>query len=72
MKKFTLLILILFLIFPITVQASEAEETVSQEVVQESLLQKFDFSEIDDMLAEIFPNEKLTLVTFNTLILNTP
>lgn len=61
MKKFTLLILILFLIFPITVRASEAEETVSQEEVQESLLQKFDFSEIDDMLAEIFPNEKLNV-----------
>ena len=61
MKKFTLMILILFLIFPITVRASEAEETVSQEEVQDSLLQKFDFSEIDDMLAEIFPNKKLNV-----------
>lgn len=39
----------------------EIEETVSQEEAQESLLQKFDFSEIDDMLAEIFPNEKLNV-----------
>ena len=61
MKKFTLMILILLLIFPITVRASEAEETVSQEEVQESLLQKFDFSEIDDMLVEIFPNKKLNV-----------
>ena len=39
----------------------EIEETVSQEEVQESLLQKFNFSEIDDMLAEIFPNKKLNV-----------
>ena len=40
-------------------ETTEEAEAVSQEEVQESLLDKFDFSEIDDMLAEIFPNKKL-------------
>ncbi len=87
MKRWKVLIVIIFLMFPTTVDASqipessqingqtqmkedapkvseedeEIEETVSQEDVQESLLKKFDFSEIDDMLAEIFPNEKLNV-----------
>jgi stage III sporulation protein AE len=42
-------------------ETTEEAEAVSQEEVQESLLQKFDFSEIDDMLAEIFPNKKLNV-----------
>lgn len=68
MKRWKTLILIVFLLFPMTVQATQSEETsqvneeteeVLQEEVQESLMDKFDFSEIDGMLAEIFPNEKL-------------
>lgn len=61
MKRIRLLIFILFLIFPMTVQASETEEALSQTEIQDSLLNKFDFSEIDDMLVEIFPNEKLNV-----------
>jgi len=81
MKRWKALILIIFLMFPMTVRATrtqelkqntdetqnekialettEEAEAVSQEEVQKSLLDKFDFSEIDDMLAEIFPNKKL-------------
>ena len=81
MRRWKTLILIIFLMFPMTVRATrtqelkqntdktqnekialettEEAEAVSQEEVQESLLDKFDFSEIDDMLAEIFPNKKL-------------
>ena len=81
MRRWKALILIIFLMFPMTVKATrtqeltqntdeiqnekiasettEEAEAVSQEEVQESLLDKFDFSEIDDMLAEIFPNKKL-------------
>lgn len=81
MRRWKALILIIFLMFPMTVRATrtqelkqntdetqnekialettEEAEAVSQEEVQESLLDKFDFSEIDDMLAEIFPNKKL-------------
>lgn len=68
MKSWKALILIVFLLFPMTVQATQTEETsqineeteeISQEEVQDSLMDKFDFSEIDGMLAEIFPDEKL-------------
>ena len=55
MKRWKVLIMIFFLICPMTVQATE----VSQEDVQESLMEKFDFLEINKMLGEIFPNEKL-------------
>ena len=76
MKRWKTFIIIIFLLFPMRVQAaqnsgdalrveavaSEVEEettTASQKEVQDSLMDKFDFSEIDGMLAEIFPNEKL-------------
>ena len=68
MKRWKALILIVFLLFPMTVHATQSQETsqvneetkeVSQKEVQDSLMDKFDFSEIDGMLAEIFPNEKL-------------
>lgn len=83
MKIWKVLILIVFLLFPMTAHAEQIQEStpdiqriqsenvvsetveegdteeVSQEDVQDSLMDKFDFSEIDGMLAEIFPNEKL-------------
>lgn len=60
MKKWKALIFIIFLLFPMTAQATQVEtEEVTQEEVQESLMDKFDFSEIDGMLGEIFPNDKL-------------
>lgn len=64
MKRWKVLIYIVFIIFSMTAQmahASETEETVSQEEIQDSLIDKFDFSEIDNMLAEIFPHEKLNV-----------
>lgn len=53
MKRWKALILIVLLLFPMTVQATGNED------VQSSLMDRFDFSEIDEMLAEIFPDEKL-------------
>lgn len=61
MKRWTVLIVIILLMFPMTVKASETEETISQQEIQDSLIDKFDFSEIDDMLAEIFPTQKLNI-----------
>ena len=83
MRRWKILIVIVFLMSPMTVQATqnqdstqyqqriqveketretgEEAEEVSLEEVQASLLQKFDFSEIDDMLVEIFPNKKLNV-----------
>lgn len=79
MKKWKVLVLIIFFAFCITAQTAhaneishtpgtqevnetgEAQETISQEEIQDSLIDKFDFSEIDDMLGEIFPDEKLNI-----------
>ncbi len=64
MRRWKVLIFVVFFMFPITAYASEtqeSEETISQEEIQDSLIDKFDFSEIDDMLAEIFPNQKLNI-----------
>ena len=64
MRRWKVLIFVVFFMFPITAFASEtqeSEETISQEEIQDSLIDKFDFSEIDDMLAEIFPNQKLNI-----------
>ena len=77
MKRWKVLIVIFFLMFFIPTQQAyatetvylkqnvqemdEAQETISQEEIQDSLIDKFDFSEIDNMLAEIFPNQKLNL-----------
>ncbi len=83
MKRWKALILIIFIMLPMTAQAAriqestsikqetqnekqasetdEETETISQKEIQDTLIDKFDFSEIDDMLAEIFPNEKLNV-----------
>lgn len=71
MKRWKVLILIVFLMFFMPAQVAHAtetsqmeegaEETISQEEIQDSLIDRFDFSEIDDMLAEIFSNEKLNV-----------
>ena len=64
MRRWKVLIFVVFLMFPVTAYASEtqeSEETISQKEIQDSLIDKFDFSEIDDMLAEIFPNQKLNI-----------
>lgn len=62
MKRWKALILTIFLMFPVIANTAMAQETTQNtQDVQDSLLNKFDFSEIDDMLAEIFPNEKLNV-----------
>jgi len=63
MKILKILILLLCLSLPLTVGAAGNAQTeegeVSQEEVQEEWLAQFDFSEVDSMLKEIFPKEKL-------------
>ncbi len=54
MKKIWMIILVFFLFLPINVQA---EENVAD--VENELFAQFDFSEIDGMLQEIFPDEKM-------------
>ena len=58
MRKIVLLMFIIFLAFPITANATELENPSE---VQQELFDKFDFSEIDEMLADMFPEEKLGL-----------
>lgn len=54
MKILKVFIFIVFLLVPMSVTASDV-----QQETQEELFDKFDFSEIDEMLGEIFPEEKL-------------
>ncbi len=54
MKKVWIILLVFFLFIPINVQA---EESVSD--VETELFAQFDFTEIDQMLEEIFPEEKV-------------
>lgn len=76
MKKWKLLIIIVFLMVSMPVKVTHAteksqikeyaqevdeEEIIAQKEIQDTLIDKFDFSEIDDMLVEIFPNEKLNV-----------
>lgn len=58
MRKIVLLIFVIFLAFPITANATEPENPSE---VQQELFDKFDFSEIDEMLADMFPEEKFGL-----------
>ena len=58
MRIIVLLIFVIFLAFPITANATEPENPSE---VQQELFDKFDFSEIDEMLADMFPEEKLGL-----------
>ena len=54
MKMMKGIIVACCLLFPMTVQASDVQQT------QEEFLDQFDFTEIDEMLGDIFPEEKLT------------
>ena len=59
MKKWKIILLIIFifvLLFPLQAKAEEMTETD----VQREIMEEFDFSEIDKMMKEIFPNEKIS------------
>ena len=62
MKRISILILIFCMLFPMTVRAASPEEqtveSYSAEDIQEDLFDKFDFSEIDGMIHDIFPRGK--------------
>lgn len=59
MKKFMILIILLALTIPLNVRAEQSVDDVEE--IKEDLFDKFDFTEVDQMLGEIFPKEKLTL-----------
>lgn len=54
MKKITIFILVLWICFPFTAHAEEL-----QDETQEKIFSNFDFDEIDEVMEDIFPNEKL-------------
>ncbi|MBQ8802434.1 MAG: stage III sporulation protein AE [Tyzzerella sp.] len=69
MRKLKILLAIGYLFFTIMVQmteveaaetqANEVQSEESQEELQTEWMEQFDFSEIEDMMKEIFPDEKL-------------
>lgn len=59
MKSIKILIFVCFLTVPFTVNATEPVTEEKQAEIQEELFGQFDFSEIDEMLVKIFPNEKM-------------
>lgn len=60
MKGIKILIFACILMVPFTVKAAESVTEEKQEEIQEELFGQFDFSEIDEVLAKIFPNEKMS------------
>ena len=63
MKKVIVWIFLCCLLLPITVNANDnknAEEAAAEDV-QNGWLEQYDFSDVDKMLNDIFPKEKLTL-----------
>ena len=62
MKKVCIFFLLCCLFIPMTVQANsdEASEEVTQDQVQDEWMSQYDFSQIDEMLKDIFPEEKTT------------
>ena len=58
MKKWFVVFLVCFFAFSATAVAAEESSNV-QNQIQESLFSEFDFSEVDKMLNEIFPEERL-------------
>lgn len=65
LKWFRVLLFIICLVTPMTALATDTEqqaETVSQSEIQDELFEQFDFSEIDSILGEIFPNKKLNFL----------
>ena len=58
MKKFIIVILLLVIAIPLNVRAEQDVDDVQE--IQEELFDKFDFSEVDEMLEDIFQEEKLT------------
>lgn len=55
MKWIKILIFVLCLLAPMQVQATQ-----TQEEIQNEWMEKFDFSEIDEMMEEIFPDQKMS------------
>lgn len=54
MKYIRILVFVLCLLVPMQVQAAQ-----TQEEIQDEWMEKFDFSEIDEMMGEIFPDQKM-------------
>lgn len=60
MKKIAIILLILLGSFSVQVQASEVENTqTTQQAIEEKLMKEFDFDDINHVLREIMPQEKM-------------
>jgi len=73
MKRICLvLMVVLWCLAAMPVQASEVteEDEISQDEIENQLIDMFDFNEIDNVLAEIFPDEKLSFVDILTMIID--
>ena len=69
MKKWIILLFVCFFSFSMTAIAAEDTNTVQNEI-QESLFSVFDFSEVDEMLEEIFPDEKMGFLDLVTGVIS--
>jgi len=73
MKRICLVLMVLlWCLAAMPVQASEVteEDEISQDEIENQLIDMFDFNEIDNVLAEIFPDEKLSFVDILTMIID--
>ena len=69
MRRFLWILAVLCLLLPMGVRAEEAKEPTAEEIGQQ-LFDKFDFSGMDNLLEEIFPDEKLSFMDTLTSVLS--
>ena len=69
MRRMLWILLLICLFFPLQVTAAEKKEPTAEEI-GEQLFEKFDFSEMDELIDEMFPNEKLDFMDTLTSILS--
>lgn len=59
MKTIKILVVIICLLFPMTAYGAETKDDVQVEI-QEEIMDEFQYSEIDDILKDLFPNKKIS------------
>lgn len=69
MRRYIWIIVAIFLLLPMSVAAEESKEPSADEIGKH-LFEKFDFSEMDKLLDEMFPNEKMDFTDTLTSILS--
>ena len=65
MKKLCIFLVLLFVLFPINAKATDEVASIENELFAE-----FDFSEIDQMLEDIFPGEKVGFLEMVTKLIS--